>query len=116
MPRFSGTVGEFTPQPINSIVRAKDGTVYLPVDGEGSTSVLFATRDDGKTWFDTGGRTGGRHTTLVLAADGSTLIGMGGKNSEIDGHMPFRSAAMAGKRGTRPPRSFCRWATGRDRV
>ena len=97
MPHFSGKVGDFTPQPINSIVRTKDGTVYLPVDGKSSTSVLFATRDDGRTWFDTGGRTGGRHTTVALAADGSTLIGMGGKNSEIDGHMPVSVSRDGGK-------------------
>ena len=97
VPHFTGPVGDFTPQPINSIVRTKDGTVYLPVDGKSSTAVLFATRDDGKTWFDTVGRTGGRHTTVALAADGETLIGMGGKNSEIDGHMPVSVSRDGGK-------------------
>jgi formylglycine-generating enzyme required for sulfatase activity len=86
-PNLRGPVGSYTPQPINSVVRAPDGTIYLPVDGKGSTSVLFATKDDGKTWSDTGGRTAGRHTTLVLGKDGS-LIGIGGKNSNIDGKMP----------------------------
>lgn len=97
MPHFTGKVGDFTPQPINSVVRTKDGTVYLPVDGKGSTAVLFATRDDGGTWIDTGGRTGGRHTTVALAADGSTLIGMGGKDSNIDGHMPVSISHDGGK-------------------
>ena len=40
--------------------------------------MLFSTRNEGKTWFDTVGRTGGRHTTVVLGKDGS-LIGFGGK-------------------------------------
>jgi hypothetical protein len=97
MPHFTGPVGPFTPQPINSIVRTKDGAVYLPVDGKGSTAVLFATQDDGKTWFDTGGRTGGRHTTVALAEDGETLIGMGGKDSQIDGHMPVSISHDGGK-------------------
>jgi formylglycine-generating enzyme required for sulfatase activity len=95
-PKLQGTVGKFTPQPINSVVRAKDGTIYLPVDGAGSTAVLFASRDNGKTWYDTGGRTAGRHTTLVLGKDGA-LIGFGGKNSNIDGFMPKVISRDGGK-------------------
>ena len=93
---LEGPVGKFTPQPINSVVRDKNGVIYLPVDGAGSTAVLFASRDDGKTWYDTGGRTAGRHTTLVLGKDGS-LIGFGGKNSEIDGFMPKAVSRDGGK-------------------
>ncbi|MGA2771835.1 MAG: SUMF1/EgtB/PvdO family nonheme iron enzyme [Bryobacteraceae bacterium] len=96
LPKLQGTVGEFTPQPINSVVRGTDGTIYLPVDGAGSTSVLFASKDDGKSWFDTGGRTAGRHTTVALGKDGS-LIGFGGKNSEIDGFMPKAISRDGGK-------------------
>jgi hypothetical protein len=82
-----GPLGKFTPQPINSVVRDRNGVIYLPVDGAGSTAVLFASKDDGKSWYDTGGRTAGRHTTLVIGKDGA-LIGFGGKNSNIDGFMP----------------------------
>ncbi len=88
--------GKFTPQPINSVVRAKDGTIYLPVDGDGSVSVVFNSHDNGKTWTDPGGRTAGRHTTLVIGRDGS-LIGYGGKNSEIDGFMPKAVSHDGGK-------------------
>jgi hypothetical protein len=63
---------------INSVVRDRNGVIYLPVDGAGGTSVLFASNDEGKTWTDTGGRTAGRHTTLVLGKDGA-MIGFGGK-------------------------------------
>jgi hypothetical protein len=87
VPDLRGPVGDYTPQPINSIVRAKDGTLYLPCDGKSGTSVLFASKDEGKTWFDTGGRTAGRHTTLVIGKDGS-LVGYGGKNTNIEGMMP----------------------------
>jgi formylglycine-generating enzyme required for sulfatase activity len=87
VPDLRGPVGDYTPQPINSIVRTKDGTLYLPCDGKGGSSVLFASKDEGKTWYDTGGRTAGRHTTLVIAKDGS-LVGYGGKNTNIDGMMP----------------------------
>ncbi|HTP36058.1 MAG TPA: SUMF1/EgtB/PvdO family nonheme iron enzyme [Candidatus Acidoferrales bacterium] len=96
MPALEGAVGEFTPQPVNSVVRARDGTLYLPVDAKGGTSVLFASKDNGKSWFDTGGRTAGRHTTLVLGKDGS-LIGYGGKNTNIDGFMPKSISTDGGK-------------------
>src|SRR5262249_2352170 len=95
--KVEGPLGKFTAQPINRIVRAKDGTIYLPVDGAGGTSVIFASSDDGKTWRDTGGRTGGRHTTLVLAKDGATLIGFGGKNTNVDGFMPKSVSRDGGK-------------------
>jgi formylglycine-generating enzyme required for sulfatase activity len=91
-----GPVGKFTAQPINSVVRAQDSAIYLPVDGAGSNSVLFASNDEGKTWRDTGGRTAGRHTTLVIGKD-SSLIGFGGKNSEIEGFMPKSISRDGGK-------------------
>ena len=34
-----------------------------------------------QTWYDTGGRTAGRHTTIVFAHNGD-LLGFGGKNSQ----------------------------------
>jgi len=89
-------VGKFTPQPINSVVRGRDGVIYLPVDGNGGQSVLFASKDNGKTWYDTGGRTAGRHTTLVVGKDGS-LIGFGGKNTELEGFMPKAVSRDGGK-------------------
>jgi hypothetical protein len=95
-PHFTGPVGYYTPQPINSVVRAADGTIYLPVDAKGGTSVVFATSDSGKTWRDTGGRTGGRHTTLEIAKDGA-LVGWGGKNTNLDGFMPKAISRDGGK-------------------
>jgi hypothetical protein len=95
-PKLTGPIGPFTPQPVNSVVRTADGTIYLPVDGKGGTSVLFASKDNGQTWYDTGGRTGGRHTTLVIAKDGS-LLGFGGKNTNLDGFMPKSRSRDGGK-------------------
>ena len=122
-PKLTGEIGPFTAQPINSVVRTANGTIYLPVDGKGGTSVLFASKDDGRTWYDTGGRTGGRHTTLAIAKDGS-LLGFGGKNTNIDGFMPKSRSRDGGKTweitktpfqplgsGQRP--SVIRLATGR---
>ena len=102
-PHFTAPIGRYDPQPINSIVRAKDGTIYLPTDAPGrgagglsAASAVWATKDNGKTWYDAGGHTGGRHTTLVVAKNGD-LLGFGGKNSEIDGHMPLSISSDGGK-------------------
>lgn len=94
-PKLTGEVGKYTPQPINSVV-STGGTIYVPTDGSGGKSVLWATHDGGATWFDTGGRTGGRHTTLVVGKDGS-LIGFGGKNTNIGGFMPVSISRDDGK-------------------
>ena len=102
-PNFPKPVGRYVSQPINSIVRAKDGTIFIPTDstgkdqdGNGSVSVVWATKDEGKTWYDTGGRTAGRHTTIVIAKNGD-MLGYGGKNSNIDGRMPMARSTDGGK-------------------
>lgn len=102
-PRFTAPIGRYISQPINSIVRAKDGTILMPTDstgrdadGNGSISVVWGSHDEGKTWYDTGGRTAGRHTTIVLAKNGD-ILGFGGKNSNIEGRMPLATSSDGGK-------------------
>jgi formylglycine-generating enzyme required for sulfatase activity len=102
-PNFPDKIGRYVSQPINSIVRGPDGTIYIPTDstgrdsdGNGSVSAVWATHDDGKTWYDTEGRTAGRHTTIVFAKNGD-LLGFGGKNSAIDGMMPLATSTDNGK-------------------
>jgi formylglycine-generating enzyme required for sulfatase activity len=102
-PNFPQRIGRYVPQPINSVVRAGDGTILIPTDstgkdadGNGSISVVWGSHDDGKTWYDTGGRTAGRHTTLVIGNNGD-LLGFGGKNSAIDGRMPLATSNDGGK-------------------
>ncbi len=102
-PYFPQAIGRYVSQPINSVVRAADGTIYLPTDstgidadGNGSVSSVWATKDEGKTWYDTGGRTAGRHTTRVIAKNGN-LLGYGGKNSEIGGKMPLATSSDGGR-------------------
>jgi formylglycine-generating enzyme required for sulfatase activity len=102
-PHLVGPVGHYVSQPINSIARAKDGTIYIPTDstgkdadGNGSISAVWATHDNGRTWFDTGGRTAGRHTTIVIARNGD-ILGFGGKNSSIDGRMPLATSGNGGR-------------------
>jgi formylglycine-generating enzyme required for sulfatase activity len=111
-PHFPAKIGRYVSQPINSVVRAADGTIYIPTDstgkdddGNGSVSAVWATKDEGRTWYDTGGRTAGRHTTLVLARDGK-LLGFGGKNSEIAGKMPLATSPDGGRTWTKSATPF----------
>jgi hypothetical protein len=98
-PVIRGNVGGFAPQPITSAFRTSDGTMYIGSDAIAASSLLWASKDNGETWFDTGGRTAGRHTTFVVLKDGS-ILGLGGKNSDIDGYMPQTLSRDGGKSWT----------------
>ncbi len=95
-PFFTNSVGPYSRQPINTALRARDGTLYVASDAERTNSVLWATKDDGRTWFDTGSRTAGRHTTFALLREGA-ILGMGGKSTDIDGFMPKVISRDGGK-------------------
>jgi len=95
-PHFVGPVACHSRQPINTAFRDFNNTMYVASDGCGGRSVLWASRDNGKTWYDTGGRSFGRHTTYVLLKDGA-ILGMGGKNTDIDGFMPKSISYDGGK-------------------
>jgi len=85
-PEFVGSIGSHSRQPINTALR--DGnTIYVSSDGSGGESVLWKSDDNGLTWYDPGGRTGGRHTTFVFLNNGD-ILGMGGKSTNINGYMP----------------------------
>ncbi|MEO8720446.1 MAG: SUMF1/EgtB/PvdO family nonheme iron enzyme [Ginsengibacter sp.] len=86
-PVFETVIGGYSAQPINSAFRDKKGNIHIASDGIGAQSVLWLSTNNGKTWIDPGGRTGGRHTSFALLDDGR-ILGMGGKSSEIDGYMP----------------------------
>jgi hypothetical protein len=96
-PRIVGPSGELgKPQPINTAFRDRNGTIFIATDAKGASSMLWASDDDGRTWRDTGGRTFGRHTTFVLLRDGR-ILGMGGKNAQLDGYMPRSISPDGGK-------------------
>jgi len=107
-PNFIGEVGSYSRQPINTAVRDKKGTLYVASDGDGSQSVLWGSRDNCKTWYDTGGRTFGRHTTFALLSDGTSILGMGGKKSDIEGFMPRSLTRDGGKSYEVSKTPFCR--------
>ena len=98
-PTLLEPLGGYWPQPINSAFRGPGGAIYMASDAIGGESMLWGTLDEGKTWFDTGGRTGGRHTTLVPLKDGG-ILGLGGKNTNIDGFMPQSISRDGGKTWT----------------
>ncbi|MHC4637035.1 MAG: SUMF1/EgtB/PvdO family nonheme iron enzyme [Planctomycetota bacterium] len=64
-----GKPGGYTSQPITNFFRDPDGNIYINTDGSGSSSLLWRSSDQGKTWMDTGGRTEGRHSAIVPIKD-----------------------------------------------
>jgi hypothetical protein len=65
-------------------------------DGWGPTSGLWASRNNGTTWFDTGGRILGLHATFVLLDDNS-ILAYGTRNRTIDGFCPKNVSTDWGK-------------------
>ena len=106
-PNFMNEVGGHSNQPVNTAVRDKNGTLYVASDGIEGESVLWATRDNCKTWYDTGGRTAGRHTTFALLSDGTSILGMGGKRTNIDKFMPRSLTRDGGKTYEVSKTPFC---------
>ena len=96
LPNIIGPQGDSSAQPIAGMFRGRDGTLYLAADAVGPASFLWASRDDGATWYDTGGRTGGRHTVFALLNDGR-ILGLGGKAGAIQGYMPQALSSDGGR-------------------
>jgi len=96
-------------QPINSAFRGPDDTIYVAFDGWGATCGLWASKNNGnfsqplknsagvpRTWFDTGGRTLGLHSTFVLLDDNS-ILAYATRNRSIDGFCPRNISTDWGK-------------------
>lgn len=95
-PLFTTPVGGHSAQPITNAFRDASGRIYVASDAIGPESVLWQSDDNGATWRDPGGRSGGRHTTFTLMRDGR-ILGMGGKSSNIEGFMPRSISSDGGK-------------------
>lgn len=95
-PLFTTPVGGHSAQPITSAFRDAAGGIHVASDAIGPESVLWASEDNGQTWRDPGGRSGGRHTAFVPMRDGR-ILGMGGKSSNIEGFMPKSISSDGGK-------------------
>ena len=88
IPKLTAPAQDYTAQPISSAFRDPAGNLYFYMDADGSESVAWKSSDDGVTWTDMGGRTGGRHSTVVPLDDKGNLLSIGGKNASVDGWTP----------------------------
>jgi len=88
LPKLDKAATSYTAQPITSAFRGPDGAIYFAMDGDGSKSFLWRSKDDGIHWHDMGGRTGGRHSVITPLDDQGNLLSIGGKNSNVDGWSP----------------------------
>ena len=87
---------ELATQPITTAFRGKDGGLFMGVDSAGASSGLWKSLDNGTSWADTHGRTVGRHTTFFTAEGREKIMAFGGKNSDIDGYMPYTFSTDSG--------------------
>jgi hypothetical protein len=86
LPVLDKPADDFTPQPIANAFRDPNGGIYLAMDAEENQSFLWRSPDNGIHWQDMGGRTGGRHSTIVPLEDHGPLLSVGGKNTGINGY------------------------------
>ncbi|MHC4499471.1 MAG: LamG-like jellyroll fold domain-containing protein, partial [Planctomycetota bacterium] len=91
-PVFPVPAINFTAQPVVDAWRQNGTTIYMVTDGGGSNSIVWRSTDNGVTWYDMGGRTNGRHSTIVPIGNSGTLLSYGGKNSDISGWMPWNKS------------------------
>ncbi|MBI5693436.1 MAG: SUMF1/EgtB/PvdO family nonheme iron enzyme [Verrucomicrobia bacterium] len=105
-PLFTTAVGGYSAQPITNGFRDRTGRIHIASDAVGPESVLWQSDDNGATWRDPAGRSGGRHTAFVELRDGR-LLGMGGKSSQIDLFMPRSISSDGGRTWTISKTPFC---------
>ncbi|MHC4572919.1 MAG: SUMF1/EgtB/PvdO family nonheme iron enzyme [Planctomycetota bacterium] len=76
------------------VFRTREGAICVGADAEhGST--IWVSRDNGKTWYDPGGKINGIHAGIVELSDGR-LMALG-RNQNIDGWMPKSISSDMGK-------------------
>ena len=88
LPQLDKPAENYTAQPITSAFRGADNSIYFAMDGDGASSFLWRSTDDGVHWHDMGGRTGGRHSVIVPLDDKGDLFSIGGKNAAVNGWSP----------------------------
>ncbi|TFG50603.1 MAG: exo-alpha-sialidase, partial [Gemmatimonadales bacterium] len=126
-PKFSSTDSD--PQPITSAFRAADGDLLVACDGKlgAGASQLWRSSDNGLSWHDQGGRTSGRHSTIVPLDDNGTLLSLGGKDTNLDndgtvfkdslknGYMPQNISTDWGRTWGAPTQSPFPWCGANQR-
>ena len=74
--------------------------MYVAIDGDGGESFLWRSADNGLTWTDQGGRTSGRHSTIVPLDGTGRLLSLG-VHFEGFGCLPHGRRLGAGGRHAR---------------
>jgi len=105
LPRLDQPATSYTAQPVTSVFRGPDHSIYMAMDGDGSQSFLWHSVDNGIHWKDLGGRTGGRHSVIVPLDDRGDLLSIGGKNSNVDGWSPENHSSDWGRNWSESERS-----------
>jgi len=83
--------------PVESVFRASDGAILLPLDKNPGSHLLLSI-DDGQTWFAPGGRIYGIHAGVVQLNDDRLLAF--GRGDNIDDRMPQSISADMGQTWT----------------
>ena len=109
IPKLRGVIKGYSPQPISTAFKYDD-VWYIPSDGSkkqnnGIGSLLWASDDEGETWYDTGGRSYSRHTPYVVLKDG-TFYSHGGKNISFEGYQATSTSYDRGKTWTKGKSTF----------
>jgi hypothetical protein len=96
LPELAQPAVEYEAQPITSAFRAPDRSIYFAMDGDGASSFLWHSTDEGVHWEQMKGRTGGRHSVIVPLDDKGDLLSIGGKNAAVDGWSPENTSSNWG--------------------
>lgn len=96
LPQLDRLPEHFTAQPITSAFRASDRSIYFAMDGDGATSFLWHSADEGVHWQQMAGRTGARHSAIVPLDDRGDLLSIGGKNAAVNGWSPENTSTNWG--------------------
>ena len=96
LPELEQDAKDYTAQPITSAFRGPDRSIYFAMDGDGATSFLWRSADEGIHWQQMAGRTGGRHSAIVPLDDKGNLLSIGGKNASTNGWSPENTSSNWG--------------------
>jgi hypothetical protein len=96
LPELEREAKDYTAQPITSAFRGPDRSIYFAMDGDGASSFLWRSTDEGVHWEQLEGRTGGRHSVIVPLDDKGNLLSIGGKNSSTNGWSPENTSSNWG--------------------
>ena len=92
LPYLDASASDYTAQPIVNAFRAFDGAIFFASDAADENSFLWRSTDAGMHWHDMGGRTGGRHSTIVPLRRDGELLSIGGKNTSVGGWSPANTS------------------------